>query len=97
MINGKALNRWGWLLTVSTILTALTIVPLLVESESLGWLEWLSAPGGLLVMFLKPESASDFMAAGAVALVVNMAALAAAFDLLLRGINFLKRRRLAHQ
>ena len=92
----RVASRWGWLLTVSTILTALSLVPIFMENDSLGWLGWFGAAGGLFMMLFPPGSSVGFMAAGAVGLVVNMVILAGGLELLLRGVSVVRRRWVAH-
>ena len=96
MINWKVANRWGWLLTVSTILTALSLVPIFVERQPLDWLGWFATPAGLVMMLFRPTSSADFLRLGAVGLVVNMVVIAVALELLLRGISLIRKHRVAH-
>jgi hypothetical protein len=96
MITWKVVNRWGWVLTVSTVLTTLSLVPIFVERESLNWLEWFGTVGGLFILLFRPASSAGFMAAGALGLVVNMVILALVLELLLRGMSLMRKRWVVH-
>jgi len=91
MIRWKIANRWGWFLTAGTILTTLSLVPVVVEDRSVGWIEWFGALGGLSMILFRPTSSAGFIAAAAVGFFLNIFALAAIIELVLRGIRHMRR------
>lgn len=96
MIPWKGLNRWGWIFAVSTILSALSVVPILTESRSLNWLEWFGTPAGLFMGLFQPTSNAHFMTLGAFGLAINILVLAASLELIRRGIRLVQRRWVSH-
>ena len=96
MMTWRSLNRWGWILTVSTILTALSVVSIFTERSSLNWLEWFGTPAGLFMGLFQPTSNAHFMTLGAIALALNILVLAASLELIRRGIRLVRRRWVSH-
>jgi hypothetical protein len=78
------ISRGGWLLTVSTILTAVSLVPILDEGPELKWLECFGIPGSLLATFLfRFVEPSAFIAVTVVGLFANTFFLAVLFGLVI--------------
>jgi len=96
MINWKIANRWGWFLAVGTILTALSLIPIVVENPALEWLEWFGAVAGFPMMIFRPTSSAGFIAVGVIGFFANTIVLAVIFSLALNGVRYFRRRQVAH-
>jgi hypothetical protein len=96
VITWKGLNRWGWILTVSTILTALSVVPIVTERNSLNWLEWFGTPAGLFMRLFQPTSDAGFLTLGAFGLAINILVLAVSLELVRLGIRLVRKPRASH-
>ena len=87
----------GWLLTAGTLLSAFSMLPIFVENSPLEWIGVLGAVGGLVsLLIIRFTSPSGFLVAGAIGFLANTFFLAFLVECILRGLGYLKRRRIAH-
>jgi hypothetical protein len=96
MITWKTANRWGWFLTVGTILTTLSLVPIFVEDSSLSWLEWFGSGAVLPMLLFHQRSDAGLIAAGIIGFVVNTFFVAAVIQLGLSWVQYRRRRSVAN-
>src|SRR5712692_2925584 len=96
MITWKTANRWGWFLTVGTILTTLSLLPIFVEDPSFSWIGWFGSVAVLPMLLFHPTSDAGFIVAGIIGFLVNTFFVAAVIQLGLSGVRHLRRRRVAH-
>ena len=91
------LNRAGWLLSAGTIVTALTLLPLILERPELDWLEWLGVVGNLVgFLLLRLASPSTpYLAAAVVSFFANMLFVALLLGVIVHLVEKQKKRTLA--
>ena len=72
-------SRAGWCLAGATVLSALSVVPIIAEHTRWEWLGWLGAPGAFVsFLVLKWSPAGGFLFPLFAGLIVNVAVLAMA-------------------
>src|SRR5262245_60152638 len=82
VIASRWIGRAGWLLTLGTIVTAVSILPILDERPAFDWLGWLGVPGtvaaALVVRLFSPDA---FLVASVLGFFANTIFFAGVFGL----------------